>query len=52
MLNKIVGYIRSAREFPFSVEDVEEDLDAVLEHFGFSAELTGDEQQQLSPWAN
>lgn len=46
-LNWIVGYIRSADEFPFSVEDVSEDLDRILSFFDVVESLTIEEQQEL-----
>ena len=46
-LNWIVGYIRSAGEFPFSVEDVAEDLDGVLSFFDVVESLSAEECQEL-----
>ena len=46
-LNWIVGYIKSAGEFPFSVEDVAEDMDGILRFFDVVESLSAEECQEL-----
>lgn len=43
----IVEYIRMQDEFPFDVFGVEESLEEVLAYFGFFAELTEADQEEL-----
>lgn len=46
-LHGIVEYIRAQREFPFDVEDVEEDLSSVLVFFNVFSVLTSEEASVL-----
>ena len=43
----IVEYIRMQDEFPFDVLGVEESLEEVLAYFGFFAQLTEAEREEL-----
>ena len=43
----IVEYIRMQDEFPFDVFGVEETLDEVLAYFGFFAQLTEADREEL-----
>lgn len=47
-LHGMVEYIRMRDEFPFDVMDVEENLEAVLEYFGFYPTLDEAERLELS----